>query len=229
MKDLIARKITKYCSQCAQEKVITDFYRNAAYCKSCQKEYIRRYFKSQRWMVAYYGAVNRCKPDGQYGKHGIKNYLTKEDVKFLWDRDHAELMKNPSIDRVNPAGDYTIENSRFIELTENVRRPSIISPRRRSTLLIEKMLLSNKRSLDEVAKELNRSPKYISRLFKEILGVNFTETKLQQKMQEAKALLEEGILSVRAIAQEIGYKNSESFIRAFKKHFSITPAKFMKG
>jgi hypothetical protein len=57
-----------------------------------------------------------------YGGRGIVNYLTEQDILFLLQRDHFELMKKPSIDRINNNGNYTLENCQIIELTENTRK-----------------------------------------------------------------------------------------------------------
>lgn len=57
-----------------------------------------------------------------YGGKGIKCLLTEEDLKYLWHRDNAHLMRKPSIDRINASKDYTLDNCRYIELEENVRR-----------------------------------------------------------------------------------------------------------
>ena len=57
-----------------------------------------------------------------YGGRGIKNLLTFEELKTLWERDGAIQMKKPSIDRMDNAGHYVFENCRFIEQSENSRR-----------------------------------------------------------------------------------------------------------
>ncbi len=57
-----------------------------------------------------------------YGGKGIKNFLTLEDLKYLWNRDRAGLMKQPSIDRKNGNGNYTIENCQFIEMEANRKK-----------------------------------------------------------------------------------------------------------
>lgn len=57
-----------------------------------------------------------------YGARGIKCFLTTEDIREMWERDRASEMKRPSIDRINPKGNYVRENCRFLELSENARR-----------------------------------------------------------------------------------------------------------
>jgi len=77
----------------------------------------------------YWDIHSRCNNINQqnykyYGGRGIKNYITKEEIKFLWKRDNAFSMKCPSIDREDNDGHYCLENCRFIEMTKNVNRNS---------------------------------------------------------------------------------------------------------
>ena len=79
------------------------------------------------WLGHYFGAKNRCKIPCMrnykwYGGKDIRIILTKEEVEILYKRDHADKMKQPSIDRINPSGDYHFGNCRFIEMTENIER-----------------------------------------------------------------------------------------------------------
>ena len=57
-----------------------------------------------------------------YGGSGIKNRLTLVDLSELWQRDGASQMICPSIDRIDPADDYTKANCRFTEFSENRKR-----------------------------------------------------------------------------------------------------------
>lgn len=64
-----------------------------------------------------------------YGGRGIKNFLTLDDLYFLWERDGATGMEQPSIDRKETSGDYTRENCRFIEMDVNRRRERVKADR----------------------------------------------------------------------------------------------------
>jgi hypothetical protein len=79
--------------------------------------------KERPWMLTLIYVKTRCYKHRSYGKRGVKNFLTCEDVKSLWYRDGAGFMNHPSIDRIDTGGDYTLENCRFIELINNKRRP----------------------------------------------------------------------------------------------------------
>jgi glycerol-3-phosphate dehydrogenase len=56
-----------------------------------------------------------------YGGRGIKNFLTLDDLEFLWKRDGAAFMKRASIHRIDNDGDYTLENCQYLELSEHLK------------------------------------------------------------------------------------------------------------
>lgn len=57
-----------------------------------------------------------------YGGRGIKNFLTKDDIKYLWFRDKAYLMEKPSIDRKDNDGNYIFYNCQYIEFVQNINK-----------------------------------------------------------------------------------------------------------
>ena len=79
------------------------------------------------WVIVYWWICARCNCKSgssykYYGGRGIKCLITKDELKELWHRDKAYEMESPSIDRIDSAGDYTMDNCRFIEKIENTRR-----------------------------------------------------------------------------------------------------------
>jgi YesN/AraC family two-component response regulator len=82
--------------------------------------------------------------------------------------------------------------------------------------------------LDDIAGLMGYSSKYMSRLFKQEAGINFNQYRLQLKMERAKEYLENTDHRIKQIAYEIGYENSESFVRIFKKRTGITPSQYRK-
>lgn len=56
-----------------------------------------------------------------YGGKGIKNLLTPSDLQFIWERDGAANMLQPSIDRKRSEDDYSLETCRFIEFVDNIK------------------------------------------------------------------------------------------------------------
>lgn len=86
------------------------------------RESVKRYVQNHPWYPSYNHAKGRCKTDGAYGRRGIKFLMTIEDFEYLWNRDNANGMDRPSIDRIDTDGNYILDNCRFIELRENMKR-----------------------------------------------------------------------------------------------------------
>ena len=91
-----------------------------------KKIYRAKLKKKQPWLFHLKSAKERCNNPNvvgyiSYGKLGIRCLLSKEDIKYLWFRDKAWLLKQPSIDRIDNYKSYTLENCRFIELLENCK------------------------------------------------------------------------------------------------------------
>ena len=82
-----------------------------------------QYFDECPWLKALRNIRARClNKTHHYFKKGIRNFLNSKDIHFLWLRDKAYELTRPSVDRINPDGDYCLENCRFIELEENLKR-----------------------------------------------------------------------------------------------------------
>jgi YesN/AraC family two-component response regulator len=80
--------------------------------------------------------------------------------------------------------------------------------------------------LEDIANIMGYSTKYMSRLFKQETGTNFNDYRLELKMEKAKEYLENTDLRIKQIAYEIGYENSESFVRIFKRKTGFTPSQY---
>ena len=86
------------------------------------------------WDRTYWSIMARCRqkkpPKNYYYKKGIKCLITKDELKTLWFRNKAYLLKRPSINRKDNNGDYTLANCNYIELDTNLRvsHPSMWKP-----------------------------------------------------------------------------------------------------
>ena len=81
-------------------------------------------------------------------------------------------------------------------------------------------------SLDQLAREMNLSPQYLSRFFRARNRKGFRDYKIEIKVKRAKYLLKNTAYSVSQIGEQLGYSNAESFMRIFKKNTSLTPSQF---
>ncbi|MDF2661042.1 MAG: hypothetical protein K0Q94_3833 [Paenibacillus sp.] len=83
-------------------------------------------------------------------------------------------------------------------------------------------------SLESVAERLGMSAGYISKLFKDQTGMNFSEYLNDLRMQKAKELLQSSECKIQEVAERVGYNNVNSFIRMFKKTTGFPPGEFRR-
>lgn len=81
-------------------------------------------------------------------------------------------------------------------------------------------------TLQDVAGQVCLSPKYFSRIYKDIAGQSFNAYRLSVKTAKACELLKKSDYTVSAIAESLGYQNLESFIRMFEKQMDTTPTAY---
>lgn len=84
-------------------------------------------------------------------------------------------------------------------------------------------------TLEDVAREINVSPQYLSKLFKEETGENFIDYLTSIRIRIAKSLLEGDELSIKEICYSIGYSDPNYFSRIFKKIVGATPTEYKDG
>ncbi|MBR5510501.1 MAG: helix-turn-helix domain-containing protein [Lachnospiraceae bacterium] len=84
-------------------------------------------------------------------------------------------------------------------------------------------------SLDEVSRQLDLSPYYFSKLFKEETGSNFVEYVTNLRICRAKELLVQERYSMKEICAEIGYSDPNYFSRIFKKTTGVTPTEYRES
>ncbi len=80
--------------------------------------------------------------------------------------------------------------------------------------------------LHDIATLVSLSPKYLSRVFKLREGINFSDYRLNVQMAKAKRLLVDLDYNIYQVAEALGYENSESFSRQFKRIFALTPTAY---
>ena len=130
-----------------------------------------------------------------------------------------------------PAGDGFGELGRIIAAacklssagSENVRRAEIA---RQAEAYIQEYYAQSSMSISRVAEHLNLTASYVSALYKRQTGQAMLDTINLTRIRHAKLLLSGSHMSLEQVAEQVGYCDSSSFIRTFKKYEGQTPGQY---
>ncbi|MCI8596856.1 MAG: response regulator [Lachnospiraceae bacterium] len=81
-------------------------------------------------------------------------------------------------------------------------------------------------TLESVAKELNFSPYYLSRIFKKSTEYTFSEYLTNYRIEKAKEFLSKGTMSIKEIAYATGFNSQGYFAKIFKKYTGNSPSEY---
>lgn len=83
-------------------------------------------------------------------------------------------------------------------------------------------------SQEEAARASNVSVTYLSKLFKEEMGMGFTEYVTKVRLEESEKFLADTAMSIKEIAVAVGYPDEKYFSKLFKKNTGIKPTEYRK-
>lgn len=84
-------------------------------------------------------------------------------------------------------------------------------------------------SLDDISRNVDISPYYFSKLFKEETGENFIEYLTNIRIEKAKKLLVHSDMNIKNICIDTGYSDPNYFSRIFKKQVGVTPTEYRES
>ena len=86
--------------------------------------------------------------------------------------------------------------------------------------------LTEELTVSNIAASLYITPNYFSRLFKKVTKEGCNEYNVRKRIEKAKSLLETTSLKTGKIAMMVGYRDTNYFSLAFKKHTGKSPTKY---
>ena len=89
---------------------------------------------------------------------------------------------------------------------------------------IEKNYMDPSMGLNKISDEFQISESYFSHMFKEKTGVNFSTYLENIRMSEAARMIKETDIILNELYISVGYNNANTFRRAFKKIYGVTPS-----
>ncbi|MDR7074344.1 response regulator [Fictibacillus barbaricus] len=84
-------------------------------------------------------------------------------------------------------------------------------------------------SLETLGRKVGLSPIYISKMFKEKLGVNYIDFLTECRIEKAKKLMADPEKSLKEITFEVGYHEPNYFSKVFKKMVALSPTEYRKA
>jgi transcriptional regulator GlxA family with amidase domain len=119
-------------------------------------------------------------------------------------------------------------------LDENDTHPPVVPQEARRDPRVQIVIdfmtanLHRRIALTELAAVANLSPSHLSRLFKIQKRNSPGEYLRTLRMGKAQHLVATGLLSVKEIMVEVGYRSKSHFVRDFRKAFGLAPSEYKK-
>lgn len=93
---------------------------------------------------------------------------------------------------------------------------------------IEEHLNDEELSVVSVATHVYLNPVYFGRVFKNTVHMTFKKYLMQQRMEKAKRLMEDGSISIGDICEQVGISNPSYFSHLFKQYTGKLPSEYKK-
>ncbi|MEK5494805.1 helix-turn-helix domain-containing protein [Paenibacillus sp. FSL R7-0297] len=162
-------------------------------------------------------------------------FLKLLDQKIFMESPLGESIKRQIID-IDTSSPIESIQAEFLELTgelcgfiTNKKKDAHTQIIKQMYQYTAEMYADTELTLYRVAEHVERPEKYISQLFKEVTGVNYSDHLIKVRMDEAAILLRESRYTVDEIAARVGYNSSHSFRRAFKRLTGISPSTYRQS
>ncbi len=81
-------------------------------------------------------------------------------------------------------------------------------------------------TFDELARRLNCTPRHLSRVFYDVVGMSFRDKRAEIRLARARDLLATTQSKVVEVALESGYKSLSLFNLMFTRHFGVSPGRW---
>jgi two-component system, response regulator YesN len=115
----------------------------------------------------------------------------------------------------------------YARCKEAVDKKTRISPIvKQAQIFVQKHYQDSSLTLERVAMELHVTTVYLSRMIKQELGISYSGLLTQMRIDKAVNLLKTTDMSIREIAEKVGYESQHYFSTIFKKLVGVSPKRF---
>lgn len=159
---------------------------------------------------------------------GLLTYINRRKLteKLAFHIAQNRLIRFDTFDNWGEAVDYLMELSGLLfNLQDEEQTNRAVQAVDHLQVYIESNL-SEDLSLVRLAEQVYLNPSYLSRLFKQVTGVNLSDFIESSRVKCAKELLEKDGIRVNEIARRVGYDTAASFTRFFRKSTGVSPQEY---
>ena len=117
--------------------------------------------------------------------------------------------------------------SLICERIQYINTPATVEEGNQILLYVNEHYTSPEMSLKNLSEMFNMSVSKVSKLFKEVTGINFQDYICRMRIEKAKELLRGDSSQLTNIAQQVGYEHTYSFRRAFVRYEGIKPDEYI--
>lgn len=160
-----------------------------------------------------------------FARAAVEANVNSEDVFSMSD---MMIMKLESINHINDLKLYEYDMvKQFIRLIKNAR---ISHYSYQVTTMIQYIHahITEKITLDDMVFITKNSKEYLSRLFKEELGITIIDYIMEQKIEVSKKFLDHSYMSIAEIAILFNFCSATYYSKTFKKITGTTPSEYKK-
>lgn len=168
---------------------------------------IEAYYRISLTLLSY---INRCKLTEKIAFHLDQNRLMRIDKFESWEEAVAYL--------------YQLSDLIFSLQSEEQKKRAY-----KAISYIQKFIekhMDEDLSLVRLAEQVFLNPSYLSRLYKQVMGVNISDYIDSVRIKRAKELLENENVKIYEVAKMVGYETAASFTRFFRKATGRSPQEY---
>lgn len=176
---------------------------------------------------------------GEWKTRGISQSRAKQEVAFFMNRIGSGLEYSEIEEIFAPAKDLpelvaSWKNALTAIMTGNPDAAMETGSGSRDLILAAQRYLEENYTThisgEELSKKIGIGASYLSKLFKEKIGVSPPEYLVNLRMEQAQRLLSsEAPLMIMEVAEAVGYTDAGHFSRLFKKKFGMWPSEYRKN
>ncbi|MBT4797497.1 MAG: AraC family transcriptional regulator [Verrucomicrobia bacterium] len=162
---------------------------------------------------------------GEYGIEGVYHYKNCEHLEIIF-REGIRMAKHrpQDVSKELPIIIHRI----ILGLSEHLPSMAVLNPVALKARDYLDANLSNEISTGDLARHVAKSPSQVIRLFKETWGTTPRQYLINQRLEEAKQLLQGTVYPIKNLARELGFRDEFHFSSTFSKRVGMAPGKFRR-